>query len=92
MPGMGGKCPVCDAGIELDPANQVVVDIANKCFQRGVIIAETYRDLFFVHPADVLALMEIMDVPEDDRESILRRVLHFESECNKHRPARPMRN
>lgn len=84
-----GLCQIKDKSPELSQENEVVFNIFDQAFGTANCIEGADKNIYYVKPTDVEALMNIHNVDTDSKSEIMRRVLILQGISNKERPNRP---
>ncbi len=91
--GYGGRCPIVDDAPALWPENETALTIYEQAKSSAETVSQSIgsrsvKTLVFVRPTEVEALMRMYGVEEDERPTILARVLTIQAVDNERRPAR----
>ncbi len=89
MPDHGGTCPVADDAPELFPENETAVSVYFQARQSATQVSTDKRTLFYLRPEAVAAILEMRDVPVEERGRVFRDVQVLQDIENEIRPSKP---
>lgn len=84
-----GRCPCADDAPELFPSNEVAAAIFRRAEYTAERVEGKDKTVLYLRSSDVEALMNLHDVPKEDRLSTADKVHFLAGQANSLRRARP---
>ncbi len=88
-PHNGGRCPCADDAPELFPANEVVVAIFRRAEHTAERVEGKDKTVLYLRSSDVEALMNLHEIPKEERLAMSDKIFLLASEANSLRRSRP---
>ncbi len=91
-PRFHGECPVADQAPPLWPENQLAAELFSQVQGSAQQVTAEDKTYIYIRIADAEALMRMREVPREDREALLSKLLVLQGIANRLRPLHPRKN